>query len=314
MLRPNTFKRALLTREPRGLLGVWASACCPQVTELLSTVRMLSWLTIDMEHAPNTLPSVLTQLQASQAMGTVEAVVRVPVATDPVIVKRVLDLGARRARWHSNPRPLRECCTDCECELPKLQRNSCHRTMQHSSHSQVQGNAFDSCIAAGTIMFPAVETADQAAAAVASTRYPPRGVRGVMTTARMSGYAISPDALQSYYAFAERETCAIVQIESAAALERIPEIAAIDGVDGIFVGPSDLAASMGRLGQPSHPEVAAAVRRAFELCEASGVAYGSISGDAATCRGFVDAGASFVAVGTDLMLLRAALEGRLDEL
>jgi 4-hydroxy-2-oxoheptanedioate aldolase len=163
-------------------------------------------------------------------------------------------------------------------------------------------------------MFPAVETADQAAAAVASTRYPPRGVRGVMTTARMSGYAISPDALQSYYAFAERETCAIVQIESAAAVERIPEIAAIDGVDGIFVGPSDLAASMGRLGQPSHPEVAAAVRRAFELCEASGVAYGSISGDAATCRGFVDAGASFVAVGTDLMLLRAALEGRLYEL
>jgi len=93
-------------------------------------------------------------------------------------------------------------------------------------------------------MFPAVETADQAAAAVASTRYPPRGVRGVMTTARMSGYAISPDALQSYYAFAERETCAIVQIESAAAVERIPEIAAIDGVDGIFVGPSYLAASM----------------------------------------------------------------------
>ena len=297
MLRPNTFKRALLTREPRGLLGVWASACCPQVTELLSTVRMLSWLTIDMEHAPNTLPSVLTQLQASQAMGTVEAVVRVPVATDPVIVKRVLDLGARRARWHSNPRPLR---------LPRAAADECNGTLST--------RVLHSCIAAGTIMFPAVETADQAAAAVASTRYPPRGVRGVMTTARMSGYAISPDALQSYYAFAERETCAIVQIESAAAVERIPEIAAIDGVDGIFVGPSDLAASMGRLGQPSHPEVAAAVRRAFELCEASGVAYGSISGDAATCRGFVDAGASFVAVGTDLMLLRAALEGRLDEL
>ena len=296
MLRTNTFKRALLTREPRGLLGVWASACCPQITEMLSTVRMLSWLTIDMEHAPNTLPSVLTQLQASQAMGTVEAVVRVPVATDPVIVKRVLDLGARRARWHSNPRPLRP----PRAALIRIRKSI--------------WNAFDSCIAAGTIMFPAVETADQAAAAVASTRYPPRGVRGVMTTARMSGYAISPDALQSYYAFAERETCAIVQIESAAAVERIPEIAAIDGVDGIFVGPSDLAASMGRLGQPSHPEVAAAVRRAFELCEASGVAYGSISGDAATCRGFVDAGASFVAVGTDLMLLRAALEGRLDEL
>ena len=58
-----------------------------------------------------------------------------------------------------------------------------------------------------------------------------------MTTARMSGYAISPDALQSYYAFAEAETCAIVQVESAAAVERIPEIAAVDGVDGIFIGP-----------------------------------------------------------------------------
>ena len=120
LLRPNTFKRALLTREPRGLLGVWASACCPQVTELLSTVRMLSWLTIDMEHAPNTLPTVLTQLQASQAMGTVEAVVRVPVATDPVIVKRVLDLGARRARWHSNPRPLR---------LPRAAADECNGTL-----------------------------------------------------------------------------------------------------------------------------------------------------------------------------------------
>jgi hypothetical protein len=90
------------------------------VTELLSTVRMLSWLTIDMEHAPNTLPSVLTQLQASQAMGTVEAVVRVPVATDPVIVKRVLDLGARRARWHSNPRPLR---------LPRAAADECNGTL-----------------------------------------------------------------------------------------------------------------------------------------------------------------------------------------
>ena len=102
------------------MLGVWASACCPQVTELLSTVRMLSWLTIDMEHAPNTLPSVLTQLQASQAMGTVEAVVRVPVATDPVIVKRVLDLGARRARRHSNPQPLR---------LPRAAADECNGTL-----------------------------------------------------------------------------------------------------------------------------------------------------------------------------------------
>jgi len=259
-LRPNAFKRALLTRQPRGLLGIWASACSPQVTELLATIPSLSWLTIDMEHAPNSLPSVLSQLQASQATCGAEPVVRVPCATDPVVVKRVLDLGAR------------------------------------------------------TIMFPAVETAEEAAAAVASTRYPPRGVRGVMTTARMSGYAIDAAALRAYYEFAESETCTIVQVESAAAVERIPEIAAVEGVDGIFIGPSDLAASMGLLGQPSHPQVSAALARAFELCEASGVAAGCISGDEGACRRFVDAGASFVAVGTDLMLLRAALEGRLHSL
>ena len=258
----NAFKTVLQAAakdtQPAPLLGLWASAGSPQVTELVSLVPGLSWLVIDMEHAPNTLPSVLAQLQAAQASGT-EAVVRVPCATDPVIVKQVLDLGVR------------------------------------------------------SIMFPAVESAAEAAAAVASTRYPPRGCRGVMTTARMSGYAVEAGALREYYERSEREMCVVVQVESLAAVEAIPEMAAVDGVDAIFLGPSDLAASMGHLGNPAHPDVGAAMARAFALCSDAGIASGSISADEGMCRSMVEQGATFVAVGTDLSVLgtglRRVLEG-----
>ena len=261
----NRFKQALTgatAAKAAPLLGLWASAGSPQVTELVSQVPGVSWLVIDMEHAPNTLPTVLSQLQAAQA-SSAEPVVRVPCANDPVIVKQVLDLGVR------------------------------------------------------SIMFPAVETAAEAAAVVASTRYPPRGCRGVMTTARMSGYAVEVGALRAYYEKAEGEMCVTVQVESLAAVEAIPSIAAVDGVDAIFLGPSDLAASMGHLGNPTHPEVGAVMARAFALCAEAGVAVGSISGDARVCRGMVEQGASFVAVGTDLSILgtglRRALDGVLSE-
>lgn len=238
--RRNAFKQALqaaaaartlpeLQAAGFPLLGLWASAGSPQVTELVALAPGLSWLVIDMEHAPNTLPSVLAQLHAAQA-ASAEAMVRVPCANDPVVVKQVLDLGVR------------------------------------------------------TIMFPAVETAAEAAAAVASTRYPPRGCRGVMTTARMSRYAVEAGPLREYYEQAEREMCVTVQVESIAAVEAIPEIAAVEGVDAIFIGPADLAASMGRLGEPNHPEVTAAIARALALCSDAGVACGSISGDPGACR------------------------------
>ena len=172
-----------------------------------------------------------------------------------------------------------------------------------------------------SIMFPAVESAAEAAAAVAFTRYPPAGCRGVMTTARMSGYATGAGPLREYYAEAERETCVIVQVESEAAVESIPEIAAVAGVDAIFIGPSDLAASMGHLGQPFHPDVSAAIARAFALSAEAGVACGAISGDPGACREMIAQGAAFVAVGTDLSVLGSALRlalervgsGRADE-
>jgi len=130
------------------------------------------------------------------------------------------------------------------------------------------------------------------------------GIRGVMTTARMSGYATDPEALQEYYRGAADEICVLVQVESPAAVAAIPEIAAVPGVDGIFIGPSDLAAAMGLIGQVGHPKVQQAVREAIAACKAAGLPAGCISGDEKACRALLDEhGASFVAVGTDLMLL-----------
>lgn len=123
----------------------------------------------------------------------------------------------------------------------------------------------------------------------------------------MSGYAVEAVLLREYYEQAEREMCVTVQVESISAVEAIPEIAAVEGVDAIFVGPADLAASMGHLGEPNHPEVTAAIARAFVLCSDAGVACGSISGDPGACRQMLSQGASFMALGTDLSVLGSAL-------
>ena len=104
----------------------------------------------------------------------------------------------------------------------------------------------------------------------------------------------------------------LVQVESPAAVEAIPEMART-GIDGVFVGPSDLAAAIGRIGEPAHPEVQALVRRAHELCAASNVACGSIAGSADGVRQLREYGANFLALGTDMMLLQNALQARLDE-
>ena len=133
-----------------------------------------------------------------------------------------------------------------------------------------------------------------------------------MITARMCGYAADPPSLKEYYATAEQNLCVLVQVESPAAVEAIPEMART-GIDGVFVGPSDLAAAIGRIGEPAHPEVQALVRRAHELCAASNVACGSIAGSADGVRQLREYGANFLALGTDMMLLQNALQARLDE-
>jgi len=155
-------------------------------------------------------------------------------------------------------------------------------------------------IGAQTIIVPQVQDAAQARAAVAAVRYPPEGIRGVAGITRASRFGMIPD----YAARAASEICLIVQVETVAAVDRIEEIAAVDGVDGIFVGPSDLAGSMGLVGQSGHPRVRAAVLEAVGRIVAANRPAGVLTQDPGFTADLIEAGTTFTAVGVDIALLR----------
>ncbi len=158
-------------------------------------------------------------------------------------------------------------------------------------------------VGAQTLMVPMVETAAQAQALVQAMRYPPQGIRGVGTAlARAARWNGIPD----YFARADGEMCLIVQIESVAGLAGLDEVLKVEGVDAVFIGPSDLAASMGYLGQPGHPEVKAAVESALRRISAAGKGAGVFSADPAAAAAYREFGASFLLVGVDALLLRNA--------
>lgn len=160
-------------------------------------------------------------------------------------------------------------------------------------------------LGAQNLLMPMIETAEQAEAAVRSVRYPPRGVRGV-------GSALARSArwnrVDGYLLDADRHVSLLVQIESVAGVDNAAEIASVDGVDGVFVGPSDLAASMGLIGQQTHPDVVAAVRRAFAGVTSAGKPVGVNAFDPAAAADYLDAGASFVLVGADVAMLARGSE------
>lgn len=240
--------RDALAATNRPLAGMWVCSGSPLVAEICAGAG-LDWLLIDMEHAPNGLESVLGQLQAVAAY-PVNPVVRVPVG-DPVVVKQVLDLGAR------------------------------------------------------TILVPMVSSAAEARAVVEAAHYPPRGRRGV-------GSALARSArwnrIDDYLSDAVAHVSVLVQVESAEAVAAAGEIAAVDGVDGVFVGPSDLAASMGLIGQQTHPEVIAAVRRAFDAVLAAGKPVGVNAFDPDAADAYAEAGASYLLVGADVAVLARSSE------
>jgi len=154
-----------------------------------------------------------------------------------------------------------------------------------------------------TLIIPMVETAEQAAAMVAATRYPPAGIRGVGSSlARASRWSSVPDYLYT----AETDICLIVQVESVNALRNLDAIAAVQGVDAVFVGPSDLAASMGHLGNPTHPEVQRAIEDAVGRILKAGKPPGILALDQPTAKRYMEMGCRFVAVGVDAMLLSSA--------
>ena len=157
---------------------------------------------------------------------------------------------------------------------------------------------------AQTLLIPFVQNEEEALAAVRATRYPPHGNRGVSVSTRANRYG----RVTEYFRRVHDEICVLVQLETGAALERLEAIAAVDGVDGIFIGPSDLAAALGHLGNPGHPEVQTAIRSAIERSQAAGKPAGILAPVEEDARRYLEWGALFVAVGADMGLLRKAAD------
>ncbi|KVG88467.1 4-hydroxy-2-oxo-heptane-1,7-dioate aldolase [Burkholderia ubonensis] len=242
----NPFKAALARGDAQ--IGLWLGLASPYSAEIVAGAGF-DWLLIDGEHAPNTVPTILAQLQAIAPYPS-HPVVRVP-WNDPVIVKQVLDLGAQ------------------------------------------------------TLLVPMVQSAAEARAAVAATRYPPEGIRGVGSAlARASRW----NRIGDYLPRANGEMAVLVQVETRAGLDAIDAIARVEGVDGVFIGPADLAADLGHLGNPGHPDVQAAIDHAIRAIKAAGNAPGILGVDEAAAWRYLEAGALFVAVGVDATLLARSAE------
>jgi 4-hydroxy-2-oxoheptanedioate aldolase len=159
-------------------------------------------------------------------------------------------------------------------------------------------------LGAQSFVVPFVQDAEQARRAVAATRYPPLGIRGVAVATRANRYGRVTDYLKR----ANDEICVHVQLETRTALANLESIAAVDGVDGLFIGPSDLAADMGHVGDSNHAEVRAAIDDAIVRIRKTGKAAGILTPVEADARHWLDLGATFVAVGSDLGVLARQTE------
>lgn len=250
-MKTNSFKTRLKAREQQ--IGIWSMLASSNVLEVL-TQSDYEWVLVDTEHAPNEMPMVLEQLR-TVAQSTVQAVVRPPV-NDPVVIKRLLDIGAQ------------------------------------------------------TLLVPMVESAEDAQKAVAAVRYPPQGMRGVSAGTRANRYGFDID----YFEHANQEVCLVVQIESAAGLSNLEQIAAVDGIDALFIGPSDLAAALDHLGDNKHPDVQKQIHAARERCHAAGKPIGILMPDETLAAEYIRTGFDFVAIATDITLLRSGAEAALRRL
>ena len=247
-LARNSFTHAIARGEKQ--VGLWISLASPFVAEVTAPAGY-DWALIDMEHSPNDYFTVLGQLQAFAATDTT-ALVR-PEWNDPIIVKRLLDLG-------------------------------------------VQG-----------LLFPMIQTVEEAKKAVSSTRYPPQGIRGVSGSTRATKFG----RVSNYVEHVEKETTVILQLETAAAVARAHDIAAVAGVSGIFFGPADIAADIGRVGQPMHKDVWDIINPAAQALIARGVPVGTLVMDTAFAAELLNEGFSFVACASDSGLLAKASDAAL---
>jgi 4-hydroxy-2-oxoheptanedioate aldolase len=156
-----------------------------------------------------------------------------------------------------------------------------------------------------TLLIPMVESAEQAAGLVAAMQYPPLGVRGVgAVLGRSSRWNRIPDYLKQ----AGNEMCLLVQIETQRGIDNLNAIASVPGVDGVFIGPADLSASMGHLGDMTHPDVLAAIERSILVIRAANKAAGILTGDEKLVQRYLQLGCTFIAVGADTILLSQAAD------
>ena len=237
----NSFKEGL--REDRRQIGLWCALSSNLVAEVLNPIGF-DWILFDVEHAPNDIPLLLSQLQAMRGSAT-EPIAR-PEWNDAVAIKRLLDIGFR------------------------------------------------------SFLVPMVQNAEEARVAVAATRYPPEGIRGVATLNRAASFGGDPNYLKT----SNSNVCVIVQIETSDSMDKLESICGVDGVDGIFVGPSDLAASLGHLGDPSAPVVQDAIQNIVTTAKRLGKPAGTLSPARDDALRYLNWGFSFVAVGSDIGLLR----------
>ena len=154
-------------------------------------------------------------------------------------------------------------------------------------------------IGAQTLLIPYIETAEQARDAVTFTRYPPKGLRGYSAAPRASLFGRVAD----YAKICEDELCVLLQVETRLGLDNIERIAAVEGVDGLFIGPGDLSAALGHVGNPKHPEAQAAIEDAIRRIRACGKPAGILTADETLAHHYIDLGCVFTAVGSDLGIL-----------
>lgn len=235
----NSFKQDLRARRPQA--GLWMSLGSESSVEIASLCGA-GWLLIDMEHSPNEAMMVMNQLRA--AVDGARCVVRPP-CSDPVVTKRLLDIGTRN------------------------------------------------------LMFPMIETAEQAREVVSWTRYPPQGIRGISGVVRANGYGTDSRYLDTY----TDELTIIVQVESPEAIRNIPEIAAVEGIDSIFIGPGDLMASLGKAGTQEDVEHTRLIDEGLKSIHEAGIAAGILGYGQAKASEYFAAGFDYVAVGADTWML-----------
>lgn len=160
-------------------------------------------------------------------------------------------------------------------------------------------------VGAQTLLVPMVNSAEQAKELVSAVRYPPEGIRGMGSSlARAARW----NKVLQYLQKANDEICLIVQVETLEAMDNLEQIVAVDGVDGVFIGPSDLSGAMGHVGNPDHPEVVAKIEWAMEVIKQSGKASGILSLNLQNAQQFAETGTKFIGVGVDTLLLRMGAE------